>query len=199
MASHTSLFPRAGIGEMIRKRHQFDCRIHIARLRQPLRDLTWEILKDALHAVAAMDEAWLDKFCPRDLRHALLLPPPVFETNRDTDEYWRHCDTYSTDRFAAAEKLLANVEHHHRRPDGQGGRSWLDARNRRYRFDPARHGRSGADRQNRKSYRFCYKIPAGFHYDVTDDSGKSFKIEIDGRLYTLTHFNVTPWGVVRSG
>jgi len=68
-----------------------------------------------------------------------------------------------------------------------------------YAFDPARHGRSGADRQNRKSYRFCYEIPAGFHYDVTDDSGKPFKIEIDGRLHTLTHCNVTPWGVVRRG
>jgi hypothetical protein len=193
------VIPASRNWDVIRKRLQFDCRVHIARLRQPLRDLTWEILKDALHAVAAMDEVWLDKFCPRDLRHALLLPPPVFATNRDTDEYWRHCDTYSPDRFAAAEKLLANVERHHRRPDGQGGRSWLDAGNRRYRFDPARHGRSGVERQNRKSYRFCCEIPTGFHYDVTDDSGKSFKLEIDGRLCTLTHCNITPWGVVRRG
>jgi hypothetical protein len=97
-----------------------------------------------------MDEAWLDKFCPRDLRHALLLPPPVFLTFRETAEYRRHCDTYSTDKFAAAEKLL-DVEYHHRRPDGQVGRSWLDARNGRYRFDPARHARSVVDRENRKS------------------------------------------------
>ena len=193
------VIPASRNWDTIRKRLQFDCRIHLARLRQPLRDLTWEILKDALHAIAAMDETWLDKFCPKDLRHALLLPPPVFATNRETDSYWRHCDTYSNDRFPAAEKLLGDVEQHHRRPDGQGSRSWLDARNRRYRFDPARHGRSEADRLKRKSYRFCYEIPAGFHYDVTDDSGKSFKIEIDGRSYTLTHCNVTPWGVVRRG
>ena len=183
--------------DAIRKGLQFDCRIHLARLRQRLRDLTWQILKDSLHSIAGMDEVWLDKFCPKDLRHALLLPPPVFATNRETAEYWRHCDAYSADRFRSAEKLLENVERHHRRPDGQGSRSWLDSRNRRYRFDPARHGRSDADRQKRKSYRFCYEIPVGFHYDVTDDSGRSFMIEIDGRSYTLTHCNVTPWGDVR--
>lgn len=193
------VIPASRNWDMIHKRLQFDCRIHIARLRQPLRDLTWAILKDALHSIATMDEVWLDKFCPKDLRHALLLPPRVFATNRDTAEYWWHCDTYSTERFAVAEKLLEDVERHHRRPDGQGGRSWLDSRNRRYRFDPARHARSPADRANRKSYRFCYEIPAGFHYDVTDDGGRPFKIGIDGRSCTLTRCNVTPWGVVRCG
>jgi hypothetical protein len=193
------VIPASRNWDMIRKRLQFDCRIHIARLRQPLRDLTWDILKDALHAIATMDEVWLDKFCPKDLRHALLLPPPVFATNRDTAEYWRHCDAYSTDRFPVAEKLLEDVERHHRRSDGQGSRSWLDSRNRRFRFDPARHARSVADRENRKSYRFCCEIPPGFHYDVTEDSGKAFRIKIDGRWDTLTHCNVTPWGIVRRG
>src|SRR6185312_13793423 len=70
--------------DTIRRGLQYDCRIHLARLRQPLRDLTWNILKDALRAIAGMDEVWLDKFCPKDLRHALLLPPQVFATNRDT-------------------------------------------------------------------------------------------------------------------
>jgi hypothetical protein len=184
----------------IRKRLQFDCRIHLARLRQPLRDLTLDILKEALRTVATIDGVWLDKFCPKDLRHALLLPPPIFATNRETAEYWRHCDAYSIDRFASAEKLLEQVERYHRRPDGQsGGRSWLDSRSRRYRIDPARHGRSTADREKRKSYRFCYEVPPGFHYDLTEDSGKPFKIEIEDRDQTLTHCNVTPWGVVRQG
>ena len=185
--------------DAIRKGLKFDCRIHLARLRQTLRDLTWEILKTALHDTAAMDEEWLAKFCPKDLRHPLLLPPPIFMTFRETAEYWRHCDTYSAAQFPAAEQLLADVDRHHRRPDGQGGRSWLDARNRRYRFDPARHARSQADRDKVKSFRFCYEIPAGFHYDVTEDTGRTFNIDIDGRPQALTHCNVTPWGFVRRG
>lgn len=78
--------------DLVRKRLQFDCRIHLARLRQPLRDLTCEILKEALHAIAAMDEEWLVKFCPKDLGDPLLLPTPVFATFRETAEIWRHCD-----------------------------------------------------------------------------------------------------------
>ena len=96
----------------IRRRLQFDCRIHLARLRQPLRDLTWPILQQNLHNIAKMDEVWLEKLSPKDLRHALLLPPTVFATNARTSEYWRHCDVYSTERFSSAEQLLSEVEHH---------------------------------------------------------------------------------------
>lgn len=177
----------------------FDGRIHVARLRDPIRDLTWPILQQQLHAVVALDEVWLRRLSPSDLKHPLLLPPSTFETNRATAEYWRHCDVYSQDRFAGAEQLLATVEKQHWRPDEQNGRSWLDSRRRRYRIDPARHGRSKADRAGVKSYRFCFEIPAGFHFDVTDDLGKSFSIEIDGTTQTLTHCNITPWGNVRRG
>ncbi len=183
----------------IGRRFQYDCRIHIARLRQPMRDLTWIILRQALQAIVAMDEVWLNKLSPKHLRHALLLPPPCFMTTARTAEYWRHCDVYSTDRFASAEQLLNEVEQEHRTPDSQGGQSWLDARNRRFRPDLSRHGRSVADRDNRRSYRFCYEIPAGFHYDVTEDSGRCFKIIIGGKTETVIHCNITPWGFVRRG
>jgi hypothetical protein len=183
----------------IRRRLQFDCRIHLARLRQPLRDLTWQILQENLHRITKMDEVWLYKVAPKDLRHALLLPPTVFATNTRTSEYWSHCDVYSIERFVSAEQLLAEVEQHYRRPDRNGGRSWLDNCSRRYRIDPSKHGRSHFDRAQRKSFRFCYEVPPGFHYDVTEDSGKAFKIDIDGRSQTLTHCNVTPWGQIRRG
>lgn len=146
-----------------------------------------------------MDEIWLEKVSPKDLRHALLLPPPIFATTAKTADYWRHCDVYSDERITTAEQLLMEVEKEHRRQDGAGIRSWLDNRKRRYRFDPSRHALSAADRAQRKSYRFCYEIPSGFHYDVTDDAGREFKIDIGGKVHTLMHCNVTPWGVVRQG
>lgn len=177
----------------------FDCRIHLARLREPVRDLTWPLLRQHLHTVVSLDEVWLRRLSPTDLKHALLLPPMVFATNRDTADYWRHCDVYSQDLFASAEQLLTAVEKHHWRPDQQGGWSWLDGDSKRYRIDHARHGRSQADRAGMKSYRFCLEIPAGFHYDVSENSGRAFAIEIDGRYQSVTHCNVTPWGKVRRG
>jgi hypothetical protein len=118
---------------------------------------------------------------------------------RTTSEYWHHCDVYSEDRLTGAEKLLEIVEKQHRTPDKQGGRSWLDSRNKRYRMDPSRHGRSEADRTGAKLYRFCFEIPQGFHFDVTEDSGRLFTVDIENVRHRLQHCNVTPWGRVRRG
>ena len=146
-----------------------------------------------------MDEVWLEKVSPKDLRHALLLPPPVFATTSKTANYWKQCDSYSTERITLAERLLTVVEKEHRRTDGTGVRSWIDNRRRKYRFDPSRHALSPTDRAQRKSFRFCFEIPSGFHYDVTDEAGKEFKIDIGGKTQKLAHCNVTPWGQVRRG
>jgi len=178
---------------------QFDCRVHLLRLSGSIRDIEWIVLREYLRTVISIDEVWLTKLSPRDLRHALLLPPVVFVTNRDTDNFWGKCDVYSPERITHGEKVLADVEKHHRRPDSKGVKSWLDNRNRRYQFDHSKHARSQADRAGAKSYRFCFEVPAGFHYDVTDDSGRFFVIETNGRSHRVDHFNVTPWGTVRRG
>jgi len=183
----------------IQRRLQFDCRVHAARLWQPLRDVQWADLKEHLQKIVALDEIWLEKVRPADLRHALLLPPTVFRTNKKTDKYWHTCDAYSEDRIARATRLLNTVEIEHRKADAKGGRSWIDQNSRRYRVDPAKHGRTPEDRADEKSYRFCYEIPHGFHYDVADDADRSFSIEIDGRKQSVTHCNISPWGNIRRG
>jgi hypothetical protein len=194
------VIPASRDWRIIQRRLQFDCRIHIARLREPIRDLTWPLLHDQLYAVTQLDETWLETLSPKELKDPLLLPPPVFATYRETQDYWRHCDVYSQDRFAGAEQLLVEVKRRHWHPDQQGGgRSWLDSRSRRFRIDPSRHALSLADRAGAKSYRFCFEIPPGFHYDVTDDQGRTFTILIDGRTEMVAHCNVTPWGRIRRG
>ena len=185
--------------KVIQRRFQFDCRVHIARLWEPLKDITWELLRERLHAATKLDDLWLEKVCPTDVRHPLLLPPPVFSTTRNTHRYWYRCDVYSEQQVQEAEELLEIVEKEHRRPDGSGGRSWIDGRKWRYRIDPSKHGLSTADRAKSKAYRFCYEVPPGFHYDVTDDAGRTFVILIDGTPQKMAHCNVTPWGHVRRG
>lgn len=185
--------------KLIQARFKFDCRIHIARLWQPIRDISWPVLKEHLHAVAKLDAVWLETCCPRDHRHPLLLPPSLFETSRDTKEYWRKCDTYSEERLPEAKNLLVTVDKHHWQPDRKGGRSWIDARNRRYRIDPSKHGLSPTNRTGGKAYRFCYEVTPGFHYDVTDEEEKPFNFIINGKTERVTHCNVSPWGHVRRG
>lgn len=193
------VIPASRNWKVLQSRFQFDCRVHIARLWEPLKDITWELLKEHLHAATKLDEIWLGKLCPTDVRHPLLLPPSVFFTVRNTCRYWQRCDVYSEEQIPEAEALLAVVEKEHRRPDGNGNRSWIDGRKWRYRIDPSKHGLSAADRAKGNAYRFCYEVPPGFHYDVTHDAGRTLDIQIDGKPQSVAHCNVTPWGHVRRG
>jgi len=184
---------------VVQKMLQFDCRVHIARLWEPIRDVRWEQIREVLHHVVQLDEVWLKQVSPADLRHPLLLPPNIFRTSRNSSDYWKRCDVYTKDLVPFAAELLSIVEHEHRLNDRAGGRSWLDTRKLRYRVDSSKHGRRLADRDGLKSHRFCYEVPPGFHYDVTDDNGKTFSIQIDGKLHEVSHCNISPWGHVRKG
>ncbi len=185
--------------KVVQSRFQFDCRVHIARLWEPIRDITWELLKERLHATTKLDEIWLNKVSPSDLRHPLLLPPTIFHTARNTDRYWHRCDVYSEERIREAEGLLSVVEEEHRKPDGSGGRSWIDGAKLRFKYDPSKHGLSEANRKRAQEYRFCYEVLPGFHYDVKYDDGRAFIIGIGGKPMTVHHCSVTPWGHVRRG
>ncbi len=193
------VIPASRDWKVVQSHFQFDCRVHIARLWEPIRNITWELLKDRLHAATKLDEIWLQKVSPSDLRHPLLLPPTIFRTSRNTEKYWHRCDVYSVERIREAEDLLSVVEKEHRKPDRTGGRSWLDGGKLRFKFDPSKHAISASNRRGTKEYRFCYEVVPGFHYDVRDDAGKAFIIEIGGKRTAVHHCNVTPWGHVRKG
>ena len=193
------VIPASRDWKVLQSRFLFDCRVHIARLWEPLKDIRWEHLKEQLQAATRLDEVWLGRLCPTDVRHPLLLPPSVFSATRNTHRYWHRCDVYSEEQIPEAEELLGVVEKEHRRADGNGNRSWIDGREWRYRIDPSKHGLSVADRAKNKAYRFCYEVPPGFHYDVTNDAERTFVIRIDGKLQRVAHCNVTPWGHVRRG
>ena len=183
----------------VQDQFQFDCRVHVARLWQPLRDVKWEDLKARLREIVSLDEKWLAELCPSDLRHALLLPPTVFRTNKRTDKYWHTCDAYSEKGITRAKALLEAVEREHRKKDRDGQRSWIDADDRRYKVDPSKHARTQDDRAGERSFRFCFEIPPGFHYDVEHEAGRPFSVPIDGHSELVTHCNVSPRGGIRRG
>ena len=193
------VIPASRDWKVVQSRLRFDCRVHVVRLGEPLKDIVWTLLRESLYVAAKLDEGWLRRVSPSDLRHPLLLPPAIFRTTRYTEEFWHRCDVYSEERIPGAEHLLSVVEKEHRKPDSTGGRSWIDAQKLRFKFDPSRHAMSEGGRTGRKEYRFCYEVMPGFHYDVTDDAGRAYIIEIGGTPTTVHHCNVTPWGHVRKG
>jgi hypothetical protein len=180
----------------VEKLLKFDCRVHVSRLGEPLREVQLQDLKNELSRVTALDAVWLSKISPADLRHALLLPPSMFRPARCVEGYWDRCAVYKPDGIPRAEKVLETVEREHRRPDKDGGNSWLDSKRMRYKFDPGRHAMSEGARAGTRDYRFCYEVISGFHYDVRDDRGGSFIV--DGKSRPVKHCNVTPWGHIRA-
>ena len=147
MALPTSSSLGAVIGRLFREEFPVQC-MRLALGESP-REVSWGFLRSSLHEITALYEAWLAKNCPTDLRHALLLPPTFFKTTSETTEYWHKCEVYSTQRIPEAERVLQIVEQEHRRPDNQGGRSWIDDRKWRYRFDRSKHGISATNRAGR--------------------------------------------------
>ena len=97
---------------------------------------------------------------------------------------------------ADAEQTLQHVERQHRKADGKGGRSWIDDRKWRYRSDLSKHGIFAQNRAGRKAFRFCYEVSYGFHYDLEEDLGSWFHIDIKGKRERLKHCNVNPWGMI---
>jgi len=185
--------------KVVQQLFRFDCRVHSVPVDVPLREMSWNFMRTRLHEIVALDEVWLAKISPTDLRHALLLPPSVFKPCRECVDYWNRCEVYAAHRIPDAEETLHHVEREHRKADSKGGRSWIDERNWRYRFDPSRHGISAQNRAGRKAFRFCYEVLSGFHYDLEEDSGGWFHIEIKGKRERLKHCNVNPWGMVWGG
>lgn len=175
---------------------EFECRIHILRLPSPLRQIQWSDLRSELHRVVELEEKWLQRIGPSDVNHALLLPPDQFEPEKRCANYWHHCDVYAESGIEKAESILQAVKSHHRKPDGPG-RSWLDSRSLRFRIDPSRHGLSPNERSAKQSYRFCFAVPLGFHFDVSHDKGRQFTLIKDGAPHRFTRVNVTPWGHLR--
>lgn len=194
---HIALFPCRD-WEQVRDRFRFDCRV--ARLDLPghLYGINWETVKGALARFLDFETRWCHAIRPRDINHPLLLPPPSFEPATEVRDYWRTCDIYrKNERLTEANNSLQVVVSKHRKAGG-AGTFWLDIRDRRFHVDPTRHGRTPEERAGAEKFRFCFRVPGGFHFDVDHHRGREFWLtDRFGKTHKVRHANVDPWGSVR--
>jgi hypothetical protein len=196
---HLGVVPGRQVWDAVYKAFKFDCRVRLLPLSDPINSITWEELQQVLIDMIEFEQRWLDMICPTDLRNPLLLPPPSFEPDRDLNDYWSKCDVYrDAAQLGIAHELLNKVRTRHRKPREKSGQVWVDSKSRRFAFDPARHARSPLERTGRKRYRFCFNLPAGFHFDVQHESEREFILQDRmGASHRGRHLNVDPWGSVR--
>ena len=74
--------------KVVRQLFRFDCRVHSVPVDVPLREMSWKFMRTRLHEIAALDEVWVARISPTDLRHALLLPRSAPELRRMAS-FWR--------------------------------------------------------------------------------------------------------------
>ena len=196
---HLGVVPNREVWAAMYKEFRFDCRVVKLPLSDPVNSITWDELRQALMDMIEFEQRWLDQICPTDLRSPLLLPPPSFEPARALNDYWSKCDVYRDyARLGMAHDLLGRVRASHRRRREGSGQGWVDSKRRHFAFDPARHALSPVERTGRQHYRFCFNLPAGFHFDVQHELKQEFTLhDRTGVLHRGVHLNVDPWGRVR--
>lgn len=189
--------------DVVASRWRFDCRVLLPwRGRDPVKeDAHGREIAETLEELVSYEREWDARVAPRDTNHPLILPRGAFVPAAGVGDFWIACDCYrSLPLIDLARNVIERARgEHERRPSGQPVH-WEDAGRRRFSVDRSMHARSDADRAGRASFRFCLRIPPGFHFDVThaDKPGQEFRLtDLSGVTLTVRRANVTPWAVVR--
>lgn len=195
---HIALFP-CRKWEQVAERFRFDCRVALLDLPGNMHEIDWPAVEAALASFLDFEKRWCQSILPQNVNHPLLLPPPSFEPDSAVRNYWRSCDVYrKNERLTAANNALQTVFSLHRKVAEGSAKWWQDARGRCFRVDPARHGRTPAERAGAERFRFCFKVPSGFHFDVDHHRGQAFLLyDWSGKAHNVRRANVDPWGSIR--
>jgi len=194
---HIALF-RCRDWEQVKDRFRFDCRVTLLELPGHPYGISWPMVEDALAKFLDFENRWCETVRPRDTNHPLLLPPPSFKPAREVGNYWKDCDVYQRNEgLTKANNSLQAVQSLHRKPSGSGA-CWRDVDGRRFHPAQHRHALTPAERAGVERFRFCFRVPGGFHFDVDHHRNQAFLLhDIAGNAHKVLRANVDPWGSIR--
>lgn len=133
-----------------------------------------EVFVEKVNEALADEDDWIEQVQPRDTKAALLLPKVAFASRmRDlwdlAEKYGEGCNK------ASARRLIEFQNAHYKRHSSEGrprSNSWIDDHNLIFDHAGARHGQAPDDR----SWKYSYRLPSGFHYDVRHAQDRCFDI-----------------------
>lgn len=194
---HIAAFPTRDMPAL--RPFELDCRVIKLVVSPNFRTLTADEVGQAVLQATDYEERWCQVVRPDDWHHPLCLPRPSFGVHADIHDYWKTCDCYKeTSKLTTANDVLQKVISRHRGSQKGEGTYWVDTHSRRFKVDRALHGMTAAQRNGRKSFRFAWEVPMGFHYDVRHtDEGKKFSIQAAAmHHHGCIRANVNCWGEV---
>jgi len=162
-------------------------------------EIEWQPLEEALREFLNFENRWNETVRLKDVNHPLLLPPPSFKAHSTIQNYWKECDVYwETRKLTRVNNAIQGVEARHRKTDNFPP-YWLDSAKKHFQKDPYPHAMTPEERQGRQRFRFCFPIPAGFHFDVKHQTSQSFWLTDHNKMaHNIRGYaNVDPWGRIR--
>ncbi len=140
------------------------------------------------------ERRWRDKLRPRGVDAAGILPERSFSPKKSKDMWSRMRSIHlSKDDLERVSTLVR----HFRESHYSGGR-WEDNRGLQFKVASDRHGSNPPY----GSFKFTYRLPEGFHYDVRGNVGnRGFTIEdAEGQSHHFRRYtNIDPHGSIRGG
>lgn len=150
---------------------------------------------DYLSSELGIEEQWTAEVQPVDVRSPLVLPEPSFTVAKPQQHVWRLAsEAGSVDQVRGAANALLGFRNSYWRSSTGGYGAWIDEVGNVFDHSGARHGLAPFPR----SMKYSYRIPEGFHFDVTGPARRAFHVrDFSGRLRRGDvggHINIDPHG-----
>jgi hypothetical protein len=151
---------------------------------------------EALTHVVAFEDDWRDGIRPSSVGSPLMLPETVFIASKECRQLWKRADQVQMahDGIADIRRLMLQFRLNYLTKD-----VWVDEHRRSFNPNGSRH----ADHlPSGRCWKYTYKIPKGFHFDVESVGARAEIIiqDADGRVHRFgSYTNVDCHGFVRDG
>jgi hypothetical protein len=150
---------------------------------------------DYIQAVSDFESEWRLSLRPLAVKDALMLPECAFVAASEVRELWRRSQVVSPsrDNIPAVTKLAEKFSAAHLR-----AATWIDEREKCFSYAGKRHADHVVDAL---TWKFTFKIPDGFHFDVKNQRDRAFNITNHaGDTFRFNKYtNCDCHGVLRGG
>jgi hypothetical protein len=167
-----------------------------ARLLRLIPHAVEEFLDD-IARVLSEELEWSSNVKPQDESCCLLLPQCAFAADQHVQQLWAAASGAGSERIRAAIRVVENFRSAHWKLYRNGERKWIDDDGRVFDHLGPRRGRVAPFP---RSWKFSYRLPPGFHFDVESRDSRAFAVDTsDGQRHTILaggHLNIDPHGQV---
>lgn len=153
-----------------------------------------------LDGVLEEERQWSELLQPTAIQSGLLLPECSFTPRSRADVWSLAEEAASHDQIIGAHRVLEAFENAHWHATQDPRSSWVDAV--RLVFRPASPREFHGVAPFPRCWKYSFRLPDGFHYDITHVEDRSFQVRdrmaTDHPASKGGHVNLDPHGVVRT-